>query len=54
MKDENFDTKELKEETITYTIDSRYFIIEPVYKKDSLNTLEVILMRLITTDSEVI
>lgn len=40
------------EETRTYTVEGKTFIVEPVFKKDSTDTVGSILMRLMQSDRE--
>jgi len=40
------------EDTRTYTIQGKTFIVEPVFKKDAKETVGTILLRLIQSDSE--
>ena len=38
------------EETTTYVVKGQTFIVEPIFKKDSKDTLATILMRLMQSD----
>ena len=40
------------EETTTYHIDGRSFVVKPVFKDDSTNTFGTILLRLMRADCE--
>lgn len=40
------------EETTTYHIDGRSFVVKPVFKDDSTNTFGTILLRLMQADCE--
>jgi hypothetical protein len=40
------------ENTQTYTVDGKTFIVEPVFKNDSKDTVGSILMRLMQSDRE--
>lgn len=40
------------EETTTYHIDGRSFVVKPVFKDDSANTFGAILLRLMQADCE--
>ena len=40
------------EETTTYRIEGRSFVVKPVFKEDSTNTLGAILLRLMQADCE--
>ena len=40
------------EETTTYRIEGRSFVVKPVFKEDSANTLGAILLRLMQADCE--
>ena len=40
------------EETTTYQIEGRSFIVQPVFKKENANTLGEILLRLIQAECE--
>ena len=42
----------LSEETATYHIKGRTFIVQPVFKKENANTLGAILLRLMQADCE--
>ena len=40
------------EETTTYHIEGRSFVVQPVFKKENANTLGAILLRLMQADCE--
>ena len=40
------------EETTTYHIEGRSFVVQPVFKKENTNTLGAILLRLMQADCE--
>ena len=45
-------SQSLSEETTTYYIKGRTFIVQPVFKKENANTLGAILLRLMQADCE--
>ena len=45
-------SQSLSEETMTYHIKGRTFIVQPVFKKESTNTLGAILLRLMLADQK--
>ena len=45
-------SQSLSEETMTYHIKGRTFIVQPVFKKENANTLGAILLRLMQADCE--
>lgn len=49
---ENKASENTLEETTTYRIEGRSFVVKPVFKEDSTNTLGAILLRLMQADCE--
>ena len=45
-------SQNLSEETVTYHLKGRTFIVQPVFKKENANTLGAILLRLMQADCE--
>ena len=50
----NFTGKIQNTDTISYNISGKVFIVEPIFKKTSTETIGTILKKLITSDDEII
>ena len=54
VKTKNNEHKNINDEisaTTTYTIDGNYFVVEPIFKTQSSETLGTILLRLLTKNN---